>query len=294
MRSIHIYNFYRTKYGDELLIDVIELQSIKRSIKRTPIHRVAYYDITFITEGKEEVSINRHKYMVNSGDAICSIPGEVWEWQENTMLNGYVLVFEEEFLLSFFNDPLFLNKLFYLHPERTSSLLHFEEKLFERTINLLIQIKDEINNNTIKDHHILRAMLYEVLILLNRAYTSFDDKQLIDNIKINRHINTFIQNVNADYIVHRDTQYYADKLFITPNYLNKIVNQSLGMSSKQYIQDKVIQEAKRLIEYTTLSISEIAYNLHFSTVSYFVRSFHKHTGFTPREYREQIGKNHEK
>lgn len=48
MNGIPKYNFYRKKYGDELLIDVINLESIKGKIRKTPVHRVTYYDITFI------------------------------------------------------------------------------------------------------------------------------------------------------------------------------------------------------------------------------------------------------
>ena len=80
-------------------------------------------------------------------------------------------------------------------------------------------------------------------------------------------------------------QYYADKLCITPNYLNEIVNSAMGMSAKQYIQNKVMEEAKRLLAYTDFSVSEIAFELHFSTVSYFVRCFRQCTGETPLVYR---------
>ena len=49
--SIPQYTFYKTKYGSELLIDVVELKYIKRFLSENPIHTLTYYDITFITEG---------------------------------------------------------------------------------------------------------------------------------------------------------------------------------------------------------------------------------------------------
>ena len=81
-------------------------------------------------------------------------------------------------------------------------------------------------------------------------------------------------------------QFYADKLCITPNYLNEIITSVMGVSAKQYIQNKVIDEAKRLLAYTDAPISDIAFELHFSTVSYFIRSFRQHTGETPLLYRK--------
>ena len=93
--------------------------------------------------------------------------------------------------------------------------------------------------------------------------------------------------VGADLREHHSVQYYADKLCITPNYLNEIVSSAMGISAKQYIQNKVVEEAKRLLVYTELPISEIAFELHFSTVSYFVRCFRQCTGETPLSYRKE-------
>jgi AraC-like DNA-binding protein len=60
----------------------------------------------------------------------------------------------------------------------------------------------------------------------------------------------------------------------------------MGFSAKQYIQNKVMDEAKRLLVYTNFPISDIAFELCFSTVSYFIRSFRQHTGETPLHYRK--------
>lgn len=48
-----------------------------------------------------------------------------------------------------------------------------------------------------------------------------------------------------------------------------------------------MDEAKKLLAYTDMPISEIASALHFSTVSYFIRSFRQHTGKTPFIYRRE-------
>lgn len=292
MKAIPQYNFHKTKYGDELLIDVVELRSIEKYIRRNPIHRLTYYDITLITEGNGEFIINDYSYPVHPNNIVCSIPGEVRGWNEDRTLNGYALIFEEEFLLSFFNDPHFLQRLPYLDPERSSFVLHATPELSVRIHQLFREIKTEINNYSKKDHHILRAMLYEVLMLLNRADTVSEPQPASKNKAVNRHAHAFTQLVNAEFISQRNTKYYADKLCITANYLNEITQNILGVSAKIYIQNKVMQEAKRLLSYTTLSITEIADKLHYNTPSYFIRSFHKHTGLTPTQYRDS--QNHEK
>ena len=48
----------------------------------------------------------KHKY----GSVVTSIPGEVWEFSPESQLKGFNLAFEKEFLLTFFNDPHFLDR----------------------------------------------------------------------------------------------------------------------------------------------------------------------------------------
>lgn len=286
MKRIPLYRFHKRKYGAELLIDVLDLDYIEAGIRRTPVHRESFYCIILITGGCEAVSVNGHRRQVRAGDIICSRPGEVWSWQPDPQLEGLVLIFEEPFLLSVFNDPHFLERFAYLRPDRTSPFLQPDAALQERLYRLLSSMKAEIDDTQEKDQHILRAMLYETLMLLDRAGNCGNGGQPMHEAAAGRHIEGFVRAVNSEYMVRHDVEYYADKLCITPNYLNKIVRQALGTTAKLHIDKKVLGEAERLLSYTTLTVTEIAERLHFDSPSYFVRFFRKQTGRTPMQYRE--------
>ena len=92
------YTFYKTKYGSELLIDVVELKYIKRFLSENPIHTLTYYDITFITEGEGSFSIDNQNYEATPCDVFFSQPGEIRSWDTNHITNGYALIFEDRFL----------------------------------------------------------------------------------------------------------------------------------------------------------------------------------------------------
>ena len=169
--------------------------------------------------------------------------------------------------------------------EKTASGLHLPDELYKRMLQLLHDIKVEIDQYRQDDVHVLRAYLYEALMLLNRAYQNLISMEEGNKEAGGTHISKFIELVGADMREHHSVRHYADKLCITPNYLNEIVNSAMGMSAKQYIQNKVMEEAKRLLAYTDFPVSEIAFELHFSTVSYFVRCFRQCTGETPLVYR---------
>lgn len=287
-KSIPQYTFYKNKYGKRLLIDIVELKDIKKFLAEGSVHVLTYYDITFITEGSGTFTIDNRKYEAAPRDVFFSKPGEVRNWDTENIVNGYALIFEDEFLSSFFKDSLFVQHLSFFNPEKISIKLPLPDEAYERLLQLLQNIKEEIDAFKQNDEHVLRALLYEALMLLNRMYLKLMDGEDTDNKdNSNLYIGRFIKLVNRNLKEQHSVRFYADELCITPNYLNEIVTVAMGINAKRYIQNKVMDEAKRLLAYTDLSVSDIAFELGYSTVSYFIRSFRQLTQKTPLIYREE-------
>lgn len=287
MKSIPLYKFHKRKYGAELLVDVLDLDYVKRGIRKTPIHRETFYCIIVITEGCEKVAVNGHECEVREGDIICSRPGEIWSWMPDPQLKGYVLIFEERFLLSFFNDVKFLNRFYYLQADRISPFLRPDNELFQRILHLYKEMKMEIDDECPdKDQHILRAMLYETLMLLDRVEGTTIQSPVVNDVAASRYAGAFVNLADREFAVQHDVEYYADKLCITPNYLNKIIRRHFGMTTKQYLSGRILDEAEQLLTYTSLTVAEIAERLNFESASYFVRFFRKATGKTPGQFRK--------
>ncbi|PAF39928.1 hypothetical protein CHH69_05575 [Terribacillus saccharophilus] len=79
----------------------------------------------------------------------------------------------------------------------------------------------------------------------------------------------------------------ADMLKMNPTYLSARFKQEVGMPIRTYIQHLRIEEAKLLLRMTDQSLLHICALLHFHDQSYFTKVFKKHTGLTPRKFREQ-------
>jgi AraC-like DNA-binding protein len=94
----------------------------------------------------------------------------------------------------------------------------------------------------------------------------------------------FIRLVQARCLEHRDLDFYARELCITPKYLSRIVSKVAGKKALLVIQENVIAEAEALLEEGKYNIQEISDLLHFPSPSYFCRYFRKATGQTPRAY----------
>jgi len=82
--------------------------------------------------------------------------------------------------------------------------------------------------------------------------------------------------------------FYAEKLHISPNYLNILCKKNLKISATQLIHQRISIEAKRLLQSTERSIKEIAFELGFADQAYFSNFFKQQTGASPSDFRENI------
>lgn len=97
MKSIPLYKFYKHKYGNELLIDVIDIDVMKADISQTSVYCTSFYSIILFMDGAEDIAINGQKQCVEKGMVACSRPGDIWSWPADYKLKGVHLLFEEEF-----------------------------------------------------------------------------------------------------------------------------------------------------------------------------------------------------
>lgn len=79
----------------------------------------------------------------------------------------------------------------------------------------------------------------------------------------------------------------AEKLHVSPNYLNRLFLKGLGMSPKRYLIGQRMQLARALLNSTSLSIQEIALRCGYKTPFAFSKEFRKNFGISPRPFRIQ-------
>lgn len=278
------YSFYKHKYGSELLIDIVDLESLQKHFEESPIHTLSYYDISVIENGSGTFSIDGRCVPVCKGQVIFSAPMQIREWRCESMPMGKALIFEPEFLCSFFNDPLFVRRLPYFSGDMPSMQLDNCE--YDELMPILQTIRTEIARQEHKDQHILRALLYHATMLLRRMYESRTDSK---STKMpNHYLIEFSKLLDKHVALEHSVEFYAGLLCITPGHLNDLSRQGLGISAKQYILERLLTEAKRMLCYSGKEVAEIADQLNFDTPSYFVRLFKQKTKMTPLQYRTQF------
>lgn len=98
--------------------------------------------------------------------------------------------------------------------------------------------------------------------------------------------NQFIQLVNQYASQERNVSFYADKLCLTPRYLNSLIRQASNRTVMDWINEAVIIEAKVLLKYSNKLIYQIADELNFPNTSFFCKFFKRMTGMTPLAYQK--------
>jgi AraC-like DNA-binding protein len=98
----------------------------------------------------------------------------------------------------------------------------------------------------------------------------------------------FVHLVQEHCMVEREVRYYANKLSVTPKYLNFVCKQNSGVTASEWIQRYTKERIILFLQNKNLNISEIADKMMFSSRSFFTRYVKKVLGVTPMEYRNRM------
>jgi AraC-like DNA-binding protein len=130
----------------------------------------------------------------------------------------------------------------------------------------------------------IRVLLLQIFLLIEQSDTT--GKNHGAPVLKNVIVRNFIKLIDKHYQKMRLPGQYAEILNVTPNHLNALCKEHLGMQAGAMIRNRIILEAKRLLINMDLTVAEVAYKLNFNDNSYFTKFFRKETGITPEDFRK--------
>ena len=107
-------------------------------------------------------------------------------------------------------------------------------------------------------------------------------------------VRRFQQEIERNHRDWRTLEPYAKELGVTVNHLNDVVRGETGQAAGEHLRQRRLLDAKRLLLHSTLSVSEIGYELGFEDPSYFSRFFRRYEEVTPAEFRKEIREKYQK
>ncbi|MGZ3754719.1 MAG: helix-turn-helix domain-containing protein [Mucilaginibacter sp.] len=278
------FDFHKFKYGKELLIDCFSVSQIaQRSLALQEIHTTSFYEMFFFSNIKGEIDLEDSRLQLHGPMALLLPPGQPRKWKLDESPDGMVVIFEREFLEIFLKDNYFLHRLYYFGNYDAPPVLNFTNDEIADLLDLLESIKNEINLLVADSFHLLRAYLYQLLILVNRSYAAC--YQIKGNLYRNIELLKFRDLLKKHIMQKQTVKEYADLMQINRNRLNQLCQETFGKTAISIIHEEILKSCKVDLLTTSKTIAEISYEHNFSAPSNFVRFFKNLTNLSPASYR---------
>ena len=246
-------------------------------------HSHDFYLVMLFTKGRGEHSIDFNTYTVNRGSVFFMSPSEIHSWNLSDDTDGYVLFFNHSlYLMDALSKQLFKLPFFKSMDKIRHALLNEEELKNIETV--FKSIATEAEAALTFKNAILRSYL-DVLLFKFADIITINNGERIQPISLVPELEILIESF---FMEHQPVSFYAEKLNTTSQQLNSITKNYLNKTVAELIQERMIAEAKRLMVYSSITISEIAYQLNFNDNSYFNRFFKKAEKCTPEQFRKRF------
>ena len=247
-------------------------------------HKHDSYVVVLFTAGSGIHEIEFDSFEVVPGAIFFLTPGQTHNWQLSADTDGFVLFHSAEFFNARFSGLGIDDFAFYSH-RRAPEQIILSAGL---KLNIVGNFEKMLHEKSVAD----RKSQYMILNLLTEIYISIE--RLIGATAVveagNVYHNTFAkfqELLEKHYAEEKSAQRYADWLNISSKHLNRINKTLLNKSTSDLIAARVVLEAKRMLLYTSRSITQIAAELGYSDYAYFSKLFKKHVGLSPSQFVNQ-------
>jgi AraC family transcriptional activator of pobA len=252
--------------------------------------RKDFYKIC-LTTGKSIIHYADKSFDAEGTVLFFGNPHIPYSWETiSTSYVGYTCLFSEEFLKSDRSESLQNSPLFKIDG---TPILKISEQQRE-FLNTLFQkmLEEQQTDYVYKDDLIrnyINLIIHEALKL--QPLQNFDQHKNASS----RVTSVFLELLERQFPIEsnerplelKTAQDYSNALSLHVNYLNRAVKSVTGKSTTTHISERIISEAKALLQHTDWNISEIAYTLGFEYPTYFNNFFKKNTGTNPKNFRFQ-------
>lgn len=278
------------------LISVINMESIKHSPDSEPLSLVFdFYSISLKRNFNAKIKYGQREYDFDEGVMFFMSPNQVFgievDKYEVSKRSGWLLLVHPDFL---WNTPLAKTiKQYEYFDYSVNEALYLSEKEEATIISIMQNVEQEYRSNIDKfSQDIIISQLEVLLNYSERFYQRQFITRKISNHKILERLEDLLTGYfNSDALPKKGlptVEYIAEILNVSPSYLTGLLKVLTGQSTQQYIHDKLIKKAKEKLSTTSLSVSEIAYELGFEHSQSFSRLFKIKTKTSPLEFRHSF------
>ena len=210
-------------------------------------------------------------------------PTQLITWEVGEITDGFLLYFKKQFF-DFYRGALEEDFPFFNITE--ANYVRLSDDSSKALYNDLVQLRKTFEKDSLYQQQQLQGLTLAFLFKCKALFEQFRKEQSPRSKQQDLYFR-YLQLVNRFFLNYRSVEEYAAILNVTSNYLSAAVKTVSGRGTKSFLDDRLLTESKNLLVYTSLTVSEIAFDLRFSEPTHFIRFFKKLTGTTPAEFRRK-------
>jgi AraC family transcriptional regulator, transcriptional activator of pobA len=275
------------------LVSVIDLKDMRIKKGETDATGVAFnfYSVWLEDDVQGKIRYGQSYFDFDEGKMIFIAPKQVLSATDHQQTKkGYGLIFHPDFLRGYPLAKAIKNYGFFSYA--VNEALFLSEKEEETIVSVMQTIMQEYSSNI--DKYSQDVIVSHIEVLLNYS-NRFYGRQFITRKNANIDLLAQTESLLTDYFRGKSlnkglptVQYLSEQLKVSPSYLSDMLRELTGQNAQQHIHNLLIEEAKELLSTTSLSTSEIAYQLGFEYPQSFSRLFKQKTSFSPSDFRNSF------
>jgi len=293
--KIYQYSFIKNpKFGIDLFrndIEIDEVVVLEKNVnlqKNTPL-KFNFYALLLCLDGELIRHLNQYTYHIKKHSLQLIPPNTIYSFENTTETTEiYILLFTEPYIKAHQEHHITqtIQDLFDFHHTNLSPI-HLSDSIYTRILNLYMDINSELHEKQEGYHSLIRLIILKLLLLLKREKLN-QKTALVFTSRAQHLTHCYLELIEKHFLSYKKVSDYAKLLHVSSKHLGETVKETLGKNALSCIHHRLFKESLYLLEYTNLSITQIASMLSFETPSEFTRFFKYHHKITPKAFRLAI------
>jgi AraC family transcriptional activator of pobA len=245
------------------------------------------HTLIFVTEGSYKTKIGFKKHTITPNKIVVLQAGTVFSVAKTLKnVKGFICHFHPDILIGKFGNLELISEFDFLNIG-TYPIINVAEELNPSILNVFKRLVIEFKNDNTPNPNIIHAYLYALLTELKIV---LGESQFVNQNASYKITSQYRVLVHKNIMKNLKVSDFAKMMNISPNHLNKSVKEITTKSASEIISEAKLIEIKYLLYQSSLSISEISYEMGYLDPSYFTRFFKKYENISPTKFRELIEK----
>jgi AraC family transcriptional regulator, transcriptional activator of pobA len=244
------------------------------------LHRHDHFYILALEKGNGQHEIDFSTYKVCNHSVFFMRPGQVHQLLLKAGAIGYLMQFKTAF---YYPQNTASNLL--LRRVSHKNFCQIDAESFKRLFAILVSIFQEYTDKLEGYQDVIKANLgiFFIELLRNRQNNKVPSNTV--NPYTNERLEELLSLLETHIHSYKKVSQYADMLNLSSYQLNAITKTALGKTCSELINEHILLEAKRQLLSSSHQVNQIALELGYDDVSYFIRFFKRHIGSSPEAFR---------